>query len=520
MAKSSRFRHTKANLAKPDQHFLNVSATGAIWDCANFMAANSLYLAVPWQQFGSTAIFRHDQFGKAESNPPILTGHTGHVIDLAFNPFDDSMIFTASEDATIRGWKIPAGGLKANIATPVVELKEHSKKVGILSFHPSASNVLASAGADQTVFIYDIEKGKSGVQVKGFQEQLLSLNWNLDGSLFNTTTKDKKLSVVDSRSGQIVASSVAHQGSKTFRSVWAKRRDLIVTTGFDKKQHRELMVWDCRSMATPLHTEEIDQQSSVLMPLFDEDTNMLYLGGKGDGSIRYYEVWRETVPIVACNTYTSSDPQKGLCMVPKTLLDTRQCEVARMYKLGTKTIVPIHFILPRKQSEMEFQEDVYPPTFAATPALSAAEFFNGKNSVPNETDLRGLFDKTPLVTREGATPSSPTSSSPVLPKEEHKKEEAAAAPARPLSPTTRPIGSAGRISPRGGAGRQLSPRPVRQASQQDDSDAALADAIRRITQLEAIVKDQAERLERLERLEAQASSSAAPAQAEAKAEDA
>ena len=496
MAKTSRFRHTKATLAKPDQHFLNATPTGAIWDCANFMAANRLYLAVPWQQLGSTAVFRHDQYGKLPSNPPILLGHSGHVIDLAFHPFDDSLLFTASEDATIRGWKIPAGGLTANCTEPVVELKDHSKKVGILAFHPSANNVLASAGADQTVHIYDVEVGKSNIQVKGFQEQLLSLNWNLDGSLFNTTTKDKKLNVVDSRTGQFAASTEAHKGSKTHRSIWAKRRDLIVTAGFDQKQHRELKVWDCRNMASALHTEELDQQSSVMMPLFDEDTNMLYLGGKGDGSIRYFEVWRETTPIVACSTYSSPDPQKGLCMVPKQCLDIRACEVARIYKLGVKTIITIHFILPRKQSEMEFQEDVYPPTFASTPAISAAEFFKGQNAAPLETDLKGLFDNTPLVTREAAPASPTTKSSPASPVEPKKEAEVPVrlppapvlekADSEDLSATNKSTNNAGASS----------------------NDEALQDAIRRIIQLEAIVKDQSDRLERLE---AAAAAAAAPA---------
>lgn len=43
-------------------------------------------------------------------------------------------------------WEIPDGGLTAPLTEPVVKLEGHSKRVGILSWHPTAHNVLVSAG--------------------------------------------------------------------------------------------------------------------------------------------------------------------------------------------------------------------------------------------------------------------------------------------------------------------------------------------------------------------------------------
>lgn len=359
------------------------------------MACNSNFIAVPWHLSGSTAVLRHDQFGKLPSSVPVLIGHGGPVIDLDFSPFDDSLLFTASEDATIRGWRIPDGGLTANESNSVVELKGHSKKVGILSFHPAANNVLASAGMDNTIHLWDTSVGESKIAMKGFNEQILSMNWNLDGSLLNVTTRDKKVSMLDSRTGAIVAAADSHQGSKNQRSIWAKRKNMIVTVGFDKNQRREIMVWDCRSFAKPIRAEEIDQASSVMMPFYDEDTSMLYIGSKGDGSIKYYELCTEAPHLLSCATYMSSDPAKGLCMMPKRSLDVKACEVARFYFLGAKSMYPIRMILPRKQSEVEFQDDVFVPTFASEPAITATEFFEEKkNSEPKLMDLRGLFEGT------------------------------------------------------------------------------------------------------------------------------
>lgn len=43
-------------------------------------------------------------------------------------------------------WEIPDGGLTAPLTEPVIKLEGHSKRVGILSWHPTAHNVLMSAG--------------------------------------------------------------------------------------------------------------------------------------------------------------------------------------------------------------------------------------------------------------------------------------------------------------------------------------------------------------------------------------
>lgn len=40
----------------------------------------------------------------------------------------------------------------------------------------------------------------------------------------------------------------------------------------------------------PVSEMDLDQSAGVLMPFYDQDTSVLFLGGKGDGNIRYYEL--------------------------------------------------------------------------------------------------------------------------------------------------------------------------------------------------------------------------------------
>ncbi|KEG09412.1 coronin [Trypanosoma grayi] len=388
----SRFRHTQSVPSRLDKQFLNVSPTGAIWDCSNMMACSDRFLAVPWAQLGSTAVLRHTDYGKVAANPPILLGQEGPIIDVAFNPFDSTKLFTASEDGTIMGWCIPEEGLTENCSDHTVHLHGHSKKVGIINFHPSAANVLASAGADMVVNVWDVSCGKAGEVLKCHTDQIMSLDWNLDGSLLCSTSKDKKVNIMDPRKGDIVASGSAHQSGKTQRCLWAKRPNLIMTTGFNKAQARQVMVWDARNMTAPAQTEDIDQSSSVMLPFFDEDTNLLYIASRGEGGIRFYELMDGR--LVNCSAYTSSEVHKGLCIFPKWSLDTRQCEIARFCALTPKSIYTIQMLLPRRQADVELQMDVYPPTFADKPALTAEQYFNGENSEPLVTGMQAVFDGT------------------------------------------------------------------------------------------------------------------------------
>lgn len=99
---------------------------------------------------------------------------------------------------------------------------------------------------------------------------------------------------------------------------------------------------------------------------------MIYVAGKGDGNVRYYEVIDEPECVFYLNQFISGEPQRGFGVLPKRGCDTSRCEVFRFYKLhATKDVVePISMIVPRK-SEM-FQDDIYPETAAPTPSLTGS----------------------------------------------------------------------------------------------------------------------------------------------------
>jgi len=125
------------------------------------------------------------------------------------------------------------------------------------------------------------------------------------------------------------------------------------------------------------------------MPFYDNDTGLLYLGGKGDGNIRYYEIVDERPFIHFVADYKSAVPQLGLALRPKTAVDVSSCEIATILKVTNDVVEPIHFNVPRK-SDM-FQDDIYPPTVGPEPVLTAAEWIAGQTKEPHFISLEGGF---------------------------------------------------------------------------------------------------------------------------------
>jgi hypothetical protein len=117
-----------------------------------------------------------------------------------------------------------------------------------------------------------------------------------------------------------------------------------------------------------------------MLPFFDADTNMLYLAGKGDTNIRYFEIDDEPPYQHFVNQFIGKEPQRGCAFVPKKGLDTGNCEIMRFLRLTQNAVEPVSFTVPRKGDH--FQPDLYPDTFAGRASLKSAEWFAGKNAQP------------------------------------------------------------------------------------------------------------------------------------------
>merc|ERR1711916_46589 len=129
----------------------------------------------------------------------------------------------------------------------------------------------------------------------------------------------------------------------------------------------------------------------TIFPYYDEDTGIVYLAGKGDGNIRYFELIDEAPHAHFISAYQSSTPQRGVCSMPKRALDVGECEINRFYKLTPKGFVEvIKMTVPRKSTL--FQEDIFPPTKEDCAVLSAEQWLAGENAEPRRISLKDGYE--------------------------------------------------------------------------------------------------------------------------------
>ncbi len=256
-------------------------------------------------------------------------------------------------------------------------------------FNPAAENVLASASGDFTIKLWDIEAGSAKLNLK-VGDIVQSLCWSPDGSLLVTTSRDKKLRVWDVRQQKPAQEVQSHAGAKNSRAVWMGEHARIATTGFSRMSDRQLALWDIKAAREPIGGfQMLDSISGVCMPFWDDGTQCLYLAGKGDGNIRYYEYENDKFEYLS--EYKSADPQRGVAFVPKRGVNMHDNEVMRAYKtVNDSYIEPISFIVPRRAET--FQEDIYPPAIGLKPAMSSVDWFAGKTALPPKVDMETIYE--------------------------------------------------------------------------------------------------------------------------------
>lgn len=399
IVRSSKYRHVFGTAAKTELTYNGIKPSKSAWD-SNKVTANTKFIGVVWDAGGggSFAVLKSNAPGKLKADIPLVCGHSADVLDIEFNPFNENLIASASEDGYAKIWHIPDEGLTSNLTSPVQSLSGHKRKVGTVNFNPTANNVLATSSNDFTVKVWDIEKGEAKLDVTGHADIIQSVAWNFNGSLLSTASKDKKIRTIDPRAGGIVAEVEAHQGVKGMRVSFLGAREKLFSMGFSKTSERQYSLWEPRNLSKALSTTNVDTASGILMPFYDNDTSVLFLAGKGDGNIRYYEIVDEDPYIYFLSEFKSATPQRGMGMLPKLAVDVSVCEITRLLKLTANAVEPISFQVPRKSDI--FQDDLYPPTASNEPALNADQWFKGQTSNPKTVNLSPGFVPTSKPAQE------------------------------------------------------------------------------------------------------------------------
>ncbi|KAF9190083.1 Coronin-7 [Haplosporangium sp. Z 767] len=202
-----------------------------------------------------------------------------------------------------------------------------------------------------------------------------------------------------------------HTGNRPSRVVWLGERDLLFTVGFNKMREREYALWNSSDLAKPMELKRMDSSSALTVPLYDEDTSIVFIPSRGESTIRWIEL-ADSSPFMSEGVpFAAQGLVAGASLMPKQILNVMQTEIDRILTVNTNGLWPISVNVPRR-TYLDFHADLYPDTKSTVPGLDASEWLQGEDRpVPRESLDPGMAGK-PNWIRQSVSHSTPAPLSP------------------------------------------------------------------------------------------------------------
>jgi WD40 repeat protein len=329
-------------------------------------------------------------------NHYIVDPHGSGVTTLQYSPHNPQLLISGGEDCKAKLWSLPTNW-DAPLREPELSLN-HSRRVGVAKFSQAARNLLLTATPPEAVF-WDLNQHS---RIRAFESIFSAPIQDVDQNEFSSVVyailRDGNLVAFDPRaSDAAVETAMAHpNGGRHRRVLNIPDFDYVATFGSSERGERQIAIWDRKSITKPLKTIELDTSTGSMMPLYEEGAGLIYLGGKGDGHVRYVELTRDERVIASAGVYETSAPERGLALLPRKCLDIMGVEVSKMIKLQTESMHYVHWKVPRTHTEY-FQDLIFPPIRdTRNPLFEVVDWSNGAN------DVWPLFDVQPPNTKKAS----------------------------------------------------------------------------------------------------------------------
>ncbi|KAG0211915.1 Coronin-7 [Mortierella sp. GBA30] len=369
----SKYRNAVGRAAKHENAYTDLKpSTHALVDSCQLVKASRSWIAFKHTSGGSLGILPVDVLGRVGGHVHLLSAHSSGVSDWEFSPFDSDLLITGSENGEIKIWRISGDNGDISTSLLLTAATGTAKAIETIVHHPTAQGA--------------------------------------DGTLLATTCKDSQLRVFNVRQQDTpIQIGQGHAGNRLSRVVWLGEKDLLFTSGFNKMRERENAVWNANDLSQPLEVKRMDSSSSVALPLYDEDTSIVFIPSKGESTVRWIEIAESSPFMTEGMAFGAQGPVAGAALMPKQLMNVMQTEIARILTVNTNALWPVSVSVPRR-TYLDFHADLYPDTKSSVPGLEASEWLQGENKPVPRISLDPGLEGKPEWARRSVTSAPSTAS--------------------------------------------------------------------------------------------------------------
>ncbi|KAE9554246.1 hypothetical protein FO519_002545 [Halicephalobus sp. NKZ332] len=317
----------------------------------------------------------------------LLIGNNDIADFTAINyPSNKDLMAVASRASPIKLFDIAEFNNEAgkSIGTALSQYDSVAGNIASVDSHPSIDYLLASAGTNGYDII-DIHNGASlysGLQ--GYPVKWIA--WDTTGSelLVLHAKTDRTAAIVDIRANDVVHEYGAHHGhGRECRIISGGK--YIVSTGFNKSRVQEITVFD-KVANKVLVRRAFEASTSVIIPLYDEDSGRLFYGAKGSYTIcsALLSNFSEGTQPDAC---LAKESTLGLSLMSKLNVDVMGHEVQRIHQLNSNGVIPIPVVALRRQESI-FHSELFPDTAGLESGGSIADWQKKEDKAVPRVSLR------------------------------------------------------------------------------------------------------------------------------------
>lgn len=234
----------------------------------------------------------------------------------------------------------------------LITIARYMDKIHLLEFHPTTKDILLTTSDDlgnPSIRIWNLEKKKDEITLSGIHKDVIfSCAWSPDGTQIATTTKEKKIRVLDARTGDVISEGPSHNSIRPSRLLWLSQESgLLISVGFGLGSTREVLLLQKDDLSKPIGKNMIDVSPSVMSAYFDEDCQILFVAGRGDRTIHTFHVEVTDKKLVFLAKIVSDSLQQGFAFLPKRACNVKDIEIDKFYRLTPTNIEVVGVRVPR-----------------------------------------------------------------------------------------------------------------------------------------------------------------------------